>query len=271
MTGVSLRFGGRERLALPGGVARLRSGRTAGLPLLAPWANRLASRRYRAAGVTVNLDGLPLRTDGNGLPIHGLLVGSDGWRVTRLDVRGAAARLGATIEVDGPAFPFPHRVELAVAARDGALVVDTTVVPTGTRPVPVAFGWHPYLRLPGIPRPSWALRLPPRRHLLLDPAGIPTGDEVPQPAELAPLGGRRFDDLFALGRDRRLSFGHDDGQRIELHCGAGYPFAQVWVPPGRSFAALEPMAAPTNALVSGAAPLAPPGDRYTARFTLSGH
>ena len=83
MTGVSLRFRGREFLALPGGVGGLRAGGTAGLPLLAPWANRLASRHYRAAGVEVDLDGVPLPTDPNGLPIHGLLLGSPGWRVER--------------------------------------------------------------------------------------------------------------------------------------------------------------------------------------------
>ncbi len=41
---------GREHLALPGGPAALRNGHTGGLPLLAPWANRLASRRYRGWG-----------------------------------------------------------------------------------------------------------------------------------------------------------------------------------------------------------------------------
>jgi galactose mutarotase-like enzyme len=61
----------------------------------------------------------------------------------------------------------------------------------------------------------------------------------------------------------------DDGQSIELRCGSGYPFAQVWVPKGRSFAALEPMVAPTNALVTGSAPLVPPGESYRARFTLA--
>src|SRR5687768_14019815 len=70
MTGVSLRVDGREHLALPGGVGHLRAGGTGGLPLLAPWANRLAARRYRAAGVSVDLRGLPLADDGRGLPIH---------------------------------------------------------------------------------------------------------------------------------------------------------------------------------------------------------
>ena len=51
--------------------------------------------------------------------------------------------------------------------------------------------------------------------------------------------------------------------------GAGYPYAQVWVPAGRQFAALEPMAAPTNSLGDGTAPLVEPGDSRTARFTLA--
>ena len=44
MTGVSLQYRGAEHLALPGGLAALRAGATLGIPLLAPWANRLATR-----------------------------------------------------------------------------------------------------------------------------------------------------------------------------------------------------------------------------------
>jgi aldose 1-epimerase len=269
MTGVSLRYRGREYLALPGGVDALRQGHTAGLPLLAPWANRLGSWRYRAAGVAVDLTGQPLGTDDNGLPIHGLLVGAPGWRVDAQRTRGSTARLTASIAVDAPAFPFPHRIEVAIAARDQQLVVDTTIVPTGRRRVPVALGWHPYLRLPGTPRSRWQLRLPAREHLALDERGIPTGDATPERAERAPIGRRTFDDGYALRRDRRLAFAsEEDGTSIEMRAGEGYPFAQVWVPKGRPFAALEPMAAPTNALADGNAPLVQPGDAFTARFTL---
>jgi len=268
MTGVSLRHRGREHLALPGGVGHLRTGGTGGLPLLAPWANRLASRRYRAAGVSVDLGDVALPVDGNGLPIHGLLLGVAGWKVERMAVRGTAAVLRTSLAVDQPAFPFPHRIELAVTARGGELTVATTVVPTGRRRVPVSFGWHPYLRLPGAARASWRLRLPARRHLTLDEAGIPTGGVVDEPAEAAPIARRTFDDLYGLGRDRRLSFAADDGQSIELHCVSGYPYGQVWVPKGKSFAALEPMVAPTNALVSGSVPLVAPGDAYRATFSL---
>jgi galactose mutarotase-like enzyme len=268
MTGVSLRRRGREYLALPGGLDALRAGHTAGLPLLAPWANRLGAWRYRAAGVSVDLRGLPLGTDDAGLPIHGLLVGRPGWRVTRSASKRGVAHVAASIDVDAPAFPFPHRIDVAIAAHDDRLVVDTTIVPTGRRRVPVAFGWHPYLRVPGAPRSQWRLHLPARRHLALDGRGIPTGASEAERAEAEPLGRRHFDDLYALGRGRRLAFAAADGTAIELHPGPTYPYAQVWVPPGRPFAALEPMAAPTDALGRGDAPLVPPGDDYTARFEL---
>lgn len=268
MTGVSLRLGRSEFLALPGGVDVLRHGHTAGLPLLAPWANRLGARRYRAAGVSVDLGALELQTDDNGLPIHGVMVGWPSWEITSARARNGVARLAATTLVDVPAFPFPHRLELTVAAHDDRLVVDTTIVPTGRRQVPIAFGWHPYLRVPGSPRARWQLQLPARDHLLLDARGLPTGEAAHVPAERAPLARRTFDDLYALGRARRLAFTGDDGAGIEIRCGASYPYAQVWAPPGQRFAALEPMTAPTDALRRATAPLVAPGDAFTARFEL---
>jgi galactose mutarotase-like enzyme len=269
MTGVSLRLRGWEYLALPGGVDALRRGSTAGLPLLAPWANRLASRGYRAAGVAVDLAGVRLQTDGNGLPIHGLLVGKPGWRVEKLSARADRAVLVASMDVDERGFPFPHCVQVTAQAHPTKLVVDTRVTATGRRRVPIAFGWHPYLRLPGTPRGRWTLRLPPRTHLALDARGLPTGDASREPHERAPVGTRTFDDLYALGRDRRFAFEGDDGAAVELHCGTGYEYAQVWVPRGKPFAALEPMTVPTNALTTGATPIVSPGERYVARFALA--
>jgi aldose 1-epimerase len=268
MTGVSLRYRGAEHFALPGGLTALRAGATLGLPLLAPWANRLATRRYRSGRTSVDLRGLQLTTDDNGLPMHGLLVGKPGWRIDGRATRGDTARLRSSIDVDAPAFPFPHRIELEVTARDAQLEVGTTVIPTGRRRVPVAFGWHPYLRLPTTARSNWRLRLPPRHHVELDARGIPTGESNPEPAEAAPIGRRTFDDLYRLGRQRRLAL-EADSVAIELHCAENYPFAQVWVPPGRPFAALEPMAAPTNALGAGTTPFVPSGEAFTATFALT--
>jgi galactose mutarotase-like enzyme len=269
MTGVSLRNGSAEHLALPGGLDALRKGHTTGLPLLAPWANRLSARVYRVGRVQVDMHGLRLGLDEHRLPIHGLLVGRKGWRVNRLTNRRGTPRAHASIEVNAKAFPFPHRIDVVASVHENGLTIDTSLTPTGRRSVPVAFGWHPYLQLPGIARSRWTLRLPSRRHLILDGRGIPDGAEAREATEHAPVGRRTFDDLYALGRDRRLSFSAPGGRGVELHCRSGYPYAQVWVPPGKGFAALEPMAAPTNALVEGTAPLVPPGEMFTASFTLA--
>jgi aldose 1-epimerase len=244
MTGVSLRRLGREHLALPGGLPALRAGATMGLPLLAPWANRLGSRRFRAAGVQVDLGGLPLSTDDNGLPIHGLLVGQPGWRIVGRSARRGRARFAASIDIDAPAFPFPHRIEISVAAQEDRLIIDTTIVPTGRRRVPVAFGWHPYLRLPGEPRSRWHLRLPARSHLALDHYGLPTGEAQSEPQEADRIGRRTFDDLYRMGRDRRLALEADDGSSITMRPGpdirtprCGCPLADRsprwsrWLPP----------------------------------------
>lgn len=267
LTGVSLRHHGREHLAVPGGPAALRAGHTLGLPLLAPWANRLSARRYRAVGVDVDLRRRRLHTDPGGRPIHGLLVGAPGWRVVEAVGRRDVARLRAVIDVDRPSFPFPHRIEVLATLRPGRLGIDTTIVPTGRRRVPVSFGWHPYLRVPGSPRAGWRLRLPARDHCLLDERGIPTGARIREPAECALIGHRTFDDLYALGRSRTLAL-EADHAAVTVRLNAAYPFAQVWVPRSKRYAALEPMTAPTDALVAGSAPVVVPGDSFTARFAV---
>lgn len=266
MTGVSLTHGDHDFLATPGGLDALRAGHTLGLPLLAPWANRLSSWRYQAAGVDVEIGAGSVPTDDNGLPIHGLLVGRPAW--TLEDVTGGeAASLAASASVDDPAFPFAHRIDLAVRLTAGRLEVETTIHPIGSRPVPVSFGWHPYLRLPG-DREGWILDLPERRHLELDGRGIPTGRATAESAEQDVIGARTFDDLYELTGDRRLALRSPEGASIELRADVHYPFAQVWVPPGRPFAALEPMTAPTDALVEGGTPLVEVGETFSATFAL---
>jgi galactose mutarotase-like enzyme len=50
---------------------------------------------------------------------------------------------------------------------------------------------------------------------------------------------------------------------------AAFPFAQVYAPAGRPFCALEPMTAPTNALVTGDHPVVAPGAVFAAGFSIS--
>jgi Aldose 1-epimerase len=97
MAGVSLRHAGDELLDRQAGLrAYARTGAVMGVPLLYPWANRLAGHGYTLDGRHVGLPpGPPLvHCEEHGLPIHGLLNASPHWQITMHDVRRVRARLG---------------------------------------------------------------------------------------------------------------------------------------------------------------------------------
>lgn len=268
MVGISLRHDGDELLVLPGGLDAYRDGHVIGLPLLAPWANRLGGRHYEIAGVDVDLSGVDLHDDGRGLPIHGTMTAQAGWDVTAINDASARARFDYGARPDLlRAFPFPHEIILELEVSPGRLDVHTTISPTADRAVPVSFGWHPYLALPGS-RAETHLRLPACDHHILDGRGLPTGRTEPQRAEELPLGDRSYDDLYALGADRRLALVTDD-RAVIVEMEEGYPFAQVYSPADAPFGCLEPMTAPTNALVTGECRLVAPDDQFTAGFSVT--
>jgi galactose mutarotase-like enzyme len=268
LLGASLSHRGDDLLALAGGLDGYRSGNVTGLPLLAPWANRLGVRRYDVEGVTVDLEGLALHTDDQGLPIHGTMTAHAGWEVVEADERSFTARFAFG---DHPgllaSFPFPHELRVEVAITATTLRVTTTVTPTTDRAVPISFGYHPYFQLPGVRREDIRLRLPARRHLQLDTQGLPTGVDRAEDAEDEPLGSRTFDDLYELASDRRLGL-TGGGRRLTIELEDGYRFAQVFTPPAAASVCLEPMTAAVNALVDGGYPLVSPGAAFTARFSL---
>jgi aldose 1-epimerase len=270
MLGTSLRLSGEEFVALPGGAARYRTRATTGIPLLAPWANRLAAWSYRAAGRRVDLSGRDLTTDPNGLPIHGTMW-VEAWDVVALSARGHTARLQTAFDYVRDdllaLFPFPHRLEMSIENDGRSLSISTSVRPTADMAVPVSFGFHPYLRLPVGRRSSWHLVLPQRRHLTLDDHMIPTGRANDEPAEYGPIGTRTFDDGYELTSGRTFAI-EAGGRRVSIRFGAGFPYAQVFAPPRDAFVCLEPMTAPTNALAKGTCPLAEPGRTFDARFSI---
>jgi galactose mutarotase-like enzyme len=104
--------------------------------------------------------------------------------------------------------------------------------------------------------------------LELDRRTIPTGRSTAERALSVRLGDRAFDDLFALGATRTFVLQRDK-MDLEVRFGAGYPYAQIYAPPGKPFVAIEPMTAPIDGLVSGKCPIVEPGERYAAAFVVS--
>ena len=73
-----------------------------GIPLLYPWANRLAEFELRVAGrsITLDPDSPRLELDPNGLPIHGLMSGIPGWTVEAHEADRDRALLRASFAFD---------------------------------------------------------------------------------------------------------------------------------------------------------------------------
>src|SRR5580692_8945008 len=127
MLGASLRFRGVELLRRVDDLDAARiKGSTAGIPLLYPWANRLGSLQYRAAGRQVSLDSSSprLHFDDHKLPMHGVPWSQLQWNVGASHADALTARLDWLSQELLAIFPFPHHVEM----------VKSRAVPGSTNP-----------------------------------------------------------------------------------------------------------------------------------------
>jgi galactose mutarotase-like enzyme len=280
MVGCSLRHRGRELLGQRGGLERYVAERgTMGIPLLHPWANRVAKRRFRVAGQEARIEPpAAISADPNGLPIHGLLSAARGWRVDRHEATAEGGLLAARFDFDADpaltvAFPFAHQVLVEAQLADGVLEITTVVRASGGAPVPIAFGYHPYLRLPDVDRAEWLVEIPVAERLVLDERMIPTGEREATEVLAGPLGSRTFDDGYLAPAESRPFVVSGGGRRIEVRFDNAYPFAQLYAPADDDVIAIEPMTAPTNALVAGGPdlPIIEPGAEYRASFSIAVH
>lgn len=272
MIGTSLIDDGVELLGQRRGLqSYLADHKTMGIPLLYPWANRLSGNGYRVGDTEVTL--VPgtggVHTDEHGSPIHGTLAADPGWRVVEQSTSELIADLDFGSRPDLLAgFPFPHLLGLAIRLADRTLTVRTTVTPTGAAAVPLCFGFHPYLQLPGVPREEWLVETPTMRARLVDARGLPTGVLMSHPAAVELLDDTVFDDGFdevAAGAIFAVSGG---GRRIEVRFDQGFPAAQIYAPAAEDVICFEPMAAPTDALRRGGYVVALPGEPAVAQFSI---
>jgi len=272
MLGISLRHKGVEFLRRLDDLKTYAAlNRTAGIPFLFPWANRLAGFQYDVAGrgVTLSPHSALLRYDENGLPMHGMMWPHLQWQIAE----SAPDSLTASFDWSHPrclvVFPYPCRLTMTATVSPASLTIETTLAATSDIAVPVSFGFHPYLGLPDIPREDWRVHLPPMRHLTLDARKIPTGAAEPFGGLDEALGTRAFDDGFALlGEQVTLSVSAGS-HRLSVDLLEGYPYTQVYAPLGHDYLAFEPMTAPANALISDDhLRLIQPGEIFRARFRV---
>jgi aldose 1-epimerase len=165
---------------------------------------------------------------------------------------------------------FPHRLTVDATLRGRTLTIATVLEPAGLVAVPVAFGFRPSLRVPGVRRRHWFAELPALRRLELDARGRPTGRGAPQRSWCGVLGARTFDDAFTGVRPGTAFAVSGAGRRIQVILGEGFPCAQVLAPVDDDVVCFGPMTAPPDALRTGDdLAVCAPGDAYAATFSIT--
>jgi len=155
-------------------------------------------------------------------------------------------------------WPFAHEYEMTYSLSEGVLEVKVTVTNLSAEPMPIALGFHPYYRIPDIPRDEWMAHIPARKLVVADDRLVATGELKPMdlPSPL-PLKGHPLDTGFTdLERDAdgRAHFSIESvGKKVEAVFGPKYPAAVIYAPPTpqgqtRDFICFEPMTGITDAV-----------------------
>ncbi|UXA20503.1 aldose 1-epimerase [Mycobacterium sp. SMC-4] len=272
MVATSLSDDGMELLGQRRGLlAYVSNHKTMGIPILYPWANRLSSNGYGVDGAVVTLTPGTggVRTDQHGVPIHGTLAAYKDWTVTTVLESQLTAELDFAARPGLLAsFPFPHLLTVDVTLADRTLTVRTTVTATTGSRVPLCFGFHPYLQLPGVPRAQWTIETPAMRYQPVNAWGIPTGRVEQRPAAVEPLGDKFIDEGFDEVEPGSVFALSGGDRRIEVHFDQGFTAAQVFAPGDDDVVCFEPMAAPTDALRRGGYREVAPGESAVAQFRV---
>lgn len=245
-----------------------------GVPLLAPWANRLDQEAFWANGRKYLLNpGLAnLRYDANHLPIHGLVLFAREWKILRQDDSSVTSRLDFWRVPEWMAqFPFAHSIEVTHRLHGGSLEIETAVENLSADPMPLSLGYHPYFQLTDSPRDEWKLHVAAREQVVLSEKLLPTGERTPLALpDLYPLAMGPLDGVFT-GLTGGEFFMQGRGQRIAVRFGPKYPVAVVYAPPDRPFVCFEPMTAQTNAFNFPGAELQriAPGETWRESFWVT--
>jgi aldose 1-epimerase len=234
-----------------------------GIPLLAPWANRLDEQAFYANGRRYAFD-MELGNVRGAIPIHGFVTMTDRWQVVEVRADTRSAWLTSRLEFFRQPmwlkqWPFAHTIEITQRLQDGVLEVSTTIVNMSAEPMPVAIGFHPYFQLTDAPRDEWTLSMGAQTHWLLAPNKVPTGETEPierflraRPPTAVAIGAYNLDDVFGdLQRDgqgRATMSVAGKTQRLDVVLGPNFRAVVVYSPTASNFICVEPMAGITDAL-----------------------
>ena len=154
-----------------------------GIPLLAPFANRLDETAFYANGKKYNFD-LELGNVRGPIPGTGFVNGSKAWQLVDFKADGKSAWVTCRLDFYRipqfmKQFPFAHTITLTYRVSEGALEVHTRLDNLSTEPMPAVIGFHPIYELPDGNRDDWTVSVDAKTHWIEIPQRLPTGETQP--------------------------------------------------------------------------------------------
>jgi aldose 1-epimerase len=154
-----------------------------GMPLLAPFANRLDETAFYANGKKYNFD-LELGNVRGPIPSTGYVNGSKAWQLVEFKADGKGAWVTCRLDFyKNPdymkQFPFAHTITMTYRVAEGMVEVRTRLDNLSTEPMPVVIGYHPIYELPEGNRNDWTVSADAKTHWIEIPQRLPTGETQP--------------------------------------------------------------------------------------------
>ena len=154
-----------------------------GVPLLAPFANRLDQTAFYANGKKYNFD-LELGNVRGPIPGTGFVSGSKEWQLVQFKADGKSAWVTCRLDFYKipqfmKQFPFAHTITLTYRVSEGTLEVHTRLDNLSNEPMPAVIGFHPIYELPDGNRDDWTVSVDAKTHWIEIPERLPTGETQP--------------------------------------------------------------------------------------------
>lgn len=258
----------------------------AGNPFMHPWANRLESNFIQFDDTSIDLSFSSIYRDAHQLPLHGLLLKEMNW-ITEMITPTVATQTFHFNQgfANFGDFPIQHTIQIRYELTSAGVIIETAVHNLSKQKMPVSFGFHPYFLIDGN-RKDVLLRFDVEESIDTNEFLLPTTKTLPlseawngfQPLRLDHLS---FDHGFFISKEKQpaqCSF-KDASKKVTIKFEKGYHVMVFYAPNQitKPYLCIEPMVAPTNALLSAhpsfTAPQIDPDETYLAIFEVfvTGH
>jgi len=251
----------------------------AGIPFMHPWSNRLNGDKILNRSLTINeKQKTIIYRDANHLPLHGLILKSDKWKITSTKATESEASCTAKYSFDDKnllaIFPFLHDVFLTIKLQGNSIFYTVEINNKSNKAMPVCFGFHPYFSLKN--SSQIYLVTPGAAIAEVDNVLLPTQNFIekdtlfPFQNDILDIKNQQIDHAFIHHNQDKKYRLITDNYVVEFDLDKHYRVMQIYHPDKaeKPYICIEPMTALADALNHGNYAAIPAGKKFEATFSM---